>query len=265
MTNKCLKLMAIQAAKPKANTATVEAAAPVAEAGPAEAPTELTPAEPTATEAATQTEAEITTKTPAAVATEVPAEAAVTPAEVLAKTKAEEVAAVTAGGEAATTPAAEPSAEWTEEDDQLLMEMKANNNSWKQINDAFPGKTHIKERFKTLNKGKGKETVQGNGKKIVEGKAKESVEGNGKKSAEGKGNGKGKPAAGGSKKRQHNWVDADALLLTDEFDGEEYDSEERGPCPEIVVDKYSPNSAGEALSAREVCLSFPPTGEECLT
>ncbi|MCJ1249352.1 hypothetical protein MMC30_006575 [Trapelia coarctata] len=239
-----------RAAKPKANAAKVEAAAPVAEAGPAEpaptpapeAPTEPTPAEPTATEAATQTPDEITTEAPATATIETPAEAAAATAEVATESKVEEAAAVTTEEEAATTPAAEPSAEWTEKDDKLLMEMKGNNNTWKQINAALPGKTHTKEHYKTLSKGKGKETAEVKDNEPVQVRGKENAGGNGNgketAAAEGSGKGKGKQA---SSRRLPNYVDHEAILKTDEFDNDEYD----GPRPVIVKENGAPLTARE--------------------
>ena len=69
--------------------------------------------------------------------------------------------------------------EWTAAEDAILVAMKAENKTWKEIGDAFKGKDHLKDHYKELVKGKedtepkGKEEVEKATKKEEENKAKD--------------------------------------------------------------------------------------------
>lgn len=107
------------------------------------------------------------TAAPAPEAATTPAPAAETPAPPTAEPASETTAAVkpTSATEANTVV-------WTEMEDSVLIGMKAQGKTWKEIHDALPtkSKNDVKQRFKELNgdtKGKGKDTVvafgEGNG------------------------------------------------------------------------------------------------------
>jgi hypothetical protein len=228
MTNAYLKLMAIQPAR-KPSTANAEAEAPVAEAAPSEAATEATPAEPATAEAAIQVAAESATQTPLEATAVAAAETA--NAQATAENKAEGVFAVTSEED--------PSAGWTEEDDQLLMQMKAENKTWKEIGAALPGKKGPKDRFKTLSKGKGKEPAAANGK------AKQPDGGKGIEAA----TGKGKESAGGSaKKYKHRHPHLATDLSSGDEDNDDAWKDEEEEKARMVI----PVEEGSPLNIREV-------------
>lgn len=234
MTNVYLKLMAIQPAR-KPNTANAEAESPVAEAASSEAAIEATPAEPATAEAAIQVAAESATQTPLEATAVAAAETA--NAQATAENKAEGVNAV--------TTEEDPSAGWTEEDDQLLMQMKAENKTWKEIGVALPGKKGPKDRFKTLSKGKGKEPAAANGQENANGKAKQPDGGKGKEAA----TGKGKETAGGSaKKYKHRQPHLATDLSSGDEDNDDAWKDEEEEKARMVI----PVEEGSPLNIREV-------------